>query len=86
MKIYLMQHGEAKSKADDPERGLSDQGQKDVQEMANFINRNEISVNRIIHSGKLRVQQTVEIISENMSTATTEVSDLINPKIGRAHV
>ena len=34
MKLYLVQHGEAVSKQDDPERPLSEQGLQDVQAMA----------------------------------------------------
>ncbi|MCW8855365.1 MAG: phosphohistidine phosphatase SixA [Gammaproteobacteria bacterium] len=79
MKIYLMQHGEAKPKQVDPERALSVQGQQDVQKIADFINQSEMRVNRIIHSGKLRAQQTAEIISAKITTATTEISSCINP-------
>ena len=79
MKLYLMQHGEAKSKQEDPERALSEQGRKDVHKMADLISQKGMSVNRIIHSGKLRAQQTAEIISGKITTATTEISSCINP-------
>ena len=79
MKIYLMQHGEAKSREEDPERSLSAQGEQDVQKMADFINRSGINVDRIIHSGKLRAQQTAEIISTSILNSTTEISHVINP-------
>ena len=79
MKIYLMQHGEAKSRDEDAERSLSEQGRNDVEKMAGFINRSGINVNRIIHSGKLRAQQTAEIISSRILNGATEISHLINP-------
>ena len=79
MKIYLMQHGEAKSREEDPERSLSAQGEQDVQKMADFINSTGINVNRIIHSGKLRAQQTAEIMSTRILNGTTEISHVINP-------
>lgn len=79
MKIYLMQHGEARSKQDDPQRSLSDKGKQDVDKIAGFVARSGIRPGRIIHSGKLRAEQTAEIMAASISDGSTEVSDVINP-------
>lgn len=72
MKLYLVQHGEAKSKEDDQNRHLTDKGISDVKAVtkiaAQYI-KGEVS--RIVHSGKTRAQQTAEIIAE-----------ILNPKGG----
>ncbi len=68
MNLYLVRHGEAKSKGEDPSRGLSENGKKDIKKIAADLARRDIKVNRIFHSEKLRAMQTAQIISENIST------------------
>jgi len=58
MKLYLVQHGDALSKADDPDRPLSPKGQQDVAGMAVFLKKAKIEVDEVVHSGKLRADQT----------------------------
>lgn len=62
MKLYLVQHGEALSKEQDTKRSLSEQGRREVERMANFLATAGVRVARICHSGKLRAQQTAEIL------------------------
>ena len=79
MKLLLMQHGEALSKQDNPERPLSARGQVDVDKLGEFLSRAGIRVERIIHSGKLRAMQTAEIMANNLACNKVEQSELINP-------
>ena len=80
MKLYLVQHGEACSKDVDPERPLTEQGQKDIDHLARFLKRSEQQVDRVIHSGKLRARQTAEQLAKVLSpTIELEHSSLINP-------
>ena len=80
MKLYLVQHGEAMTKDEDPERPLSPKGQKDVASMATFLQRAGISASRVMHSGKLRALQTAEILSAALAAdAVPEIVDIINP-------
>ena len=58
MKLYLVQHGDALSKEVDPGRGLSDQGKEDITNMAAFLARGYVQVERILHSGKKRAEET----------------------------
>jgi phosphohistidine phosphatase len=62
MKLYLMQHGRPVAKEDNPDRPLSDQGEKDVEKVAGFLNRHGIRVDEAFHSGKTRARQTAEIM------------------------
>lgn len=64
MKLYLVQHGEAKPKAQDPERPLTAQGQDDVARVASFARRAGVEIHQIRHSGKLRAEQTAIILGE----------------------
>ena len=68
MKLYLVQHGEAVSKQEDPERPLSEQGLQDVQAMADFLGEAGVSVARIWHSGKRRAEQTAEVLARTLLT------------------
>lgn len=80
MKLYLIQHGEACDKTVDPERPLTENGKADVNRLAVFLRKNNIQVGRVIHSGKLRAQQTVERLLNSVgSQARVEVSDKISP-------
>lgn len=63
MKLYLVQHGEAVSKEDNPDRPLSEKGRADVERMASFLARST-RVARVIHSGKARARETALLLSQ----------------------
>ncbi len=86
MKLYLVQHGEAKSREEDPSRPLTDKGKSEVEKVAKYAARIGLKVNRIFHSGKLRALQTAEILAKYLKpTHGIEKADsldpLANPKI-----
>jgi len=58
MRIYLVQHGASKSEAEDPQRSLTDEGRRTVEEMAVYLTGAGVSVDRIKHSTKFRARQT----------------------------
>lgn len=64
MKLYLVQHGEALAKDVDPDRPLSPGGEKDIRNMAGFLQAAGVGVDRVLHSGKLRARQSAEILVE----------------------
>jgi phosphohistidine phosphatase len=64
MYLYLIQHGEAKSKEEDPARPLSDRGRSDVAKVASHVS--SITVDSLYHSGKRRAVETAEIFSEHI--------------------
>jgi phosphohistidine phosphatase len=67
MKVYLVQHGEAVSKAVDPDRPLSERGRGDVERVAGLLERADLRVAQTIHSGKTRARQTAEILAAMLS-------------------
>lgn len=64
MQLYLMQHGLALSKEDDPERPLSPAGVDQVRESAAGIRQLRLSFDLIAASPKRRAQQTAALVAE----------------------
>jgi len=80
MKLYLVQHGEACSKEVNPERPLTDQGELDIDRLAVFFEQAGIRVERVIHSGKLRAEQTAERLAKMIAPEVElETSGRMNP-------
>lgn len=79
MKLYLVQHGLAVDKATDPDRPLSDQGKADIQRMAEFLKQTNISPVSFFHSGKMRAQQTANMLAAELSKVTPKQLDGLNP-------
>lgn len=69
MEIYLIQHGEARSEAEDQERSLSDRGVETVQWVSDWAQRAGVEVAQIRHSGKRRAEQTAEILARRLNPA-----------------
>jgi phosphohistidine phosphatase len=67
MKILLVQHGEAKSKEQDPARSLTDEGFRQTEKIAAWIGRHSFSVTEIWHSGKKRAAETAMIFADQLS-------------------
>ena len=64
MHIYLVQHGAAVPKDENPERPLSDSGNEDIKRMASFLARSRVFAARVIHSGKLRALETALLLAD----------------------
>ncbi len=62
--VYFVQHGVALSKEVDEERPLSDTGIKETLKMAEALKSHNVSIHKIVHSGKLRALQTASIFSD----------------------
>jgi phosphohistidine phosphatase len=69
MELYLVQHGEATPKEVDPERPLTARGQVEVLRVAQAAHAAGVTVSTIYHSGKLRAQQTAEILAKELQVA-----------------
>jgi len=67
MKILLVQHGESKSKDDDPERPLTHVGIRTTKKIAAWLGKQNINVAEIIHSGKKRAEQTAAIFADRLA-------------------
>ncbi|MCW9024007.1 MAG: phosphohistidine phosphatase SixA [Gammaproteobacteria bacterium] len=80
MKLYLLQHGKAHTAEEDASRSLSQKGVAEITRLAEFLKPKNIAIERILHSGKLRAQQTAEILNKGLvPTIEPEVSNMINP-------
>ena len=64
MQVYLMQHAEAKPEEVDPDRSLSEKGRNDIEAVAARASQLQVEVEEIRHSGKLRAQQTADILGD----------------------
>lgn len=81
MKLYLIQHGEAKSEAEDPERPLTARGEKEIMAVSKVAGSLQIRPLKIYHSGKLRAKQTAEIIASGLKISDSFVQPVpgLNP-------
>jgi phosphohistidine phosphatase len=80
LKLYLMQHGEAVWEEHDPTRPLTEKGRADAERVVRYaVEHAGVSVGRILHSGKLRAQQTAEIWREHLPTAVIADADGLDP-------
>ncbi len=66
MFLYLVQHGEAKKEEEDPQRGLTDKGFRDVTLAALYAEEHGIQVDRIMHSDKTRAMQTAQVLADRL--------------------
>ena len=67
MELYLVQHGQAKSEVEDPERPLTDLGREEVERVGAFAARAGVKVRQIRHSGKRRAEETALILGRHLS-------------------
>lgn len=67
MALFLVQHGISESKDIDPEKGLSDFGREDTNRIALVAKGYNIPVQKLVHSGKKRAEQTADIFYEALA-------------------
>ncbi len=78
VRLYLMQHGEARSEAEDPERSLTVRGEEETSEISSAAKRLGIRPSRIYHSGKRRAEQTAGIVAKALGLSA-QVGQGLNP-------
>lgn len=69
MFLYLVQHAKPKLEEEDPKRSLSEEGWSDVHKVGAVAKNMKIHVEKILHSGKTRAQQTAETLAEYLVPA-----------------
>ncbi len=69
MRLYLVQHGEAVDKSENPDRPLTAAGREAVAAVGKLLRSAGISVPRIEHSGKTRSRETAELLAEAIGKA-----------------
>ena len=81
MKLYLVQHGAALDKDIDPDRPLSEQGNRDIQRLAERLQNWGVRLSWVIHSGKTRAQQTAEPLAKAVGLLGPPIVETnLNPK------
>jgi phosphohistidine phosphatase len=81
MPLYLVQHGQALPKDQDPEKGLSPAGRDSVRRIAEVAQGYKVSVASIKHSGKKRARQTAEILAAVLQPpGGLQVQDGLHPR------
>lgn len=81
MRLYLVQHGEAKPKETDPDRHLTDRGAKDVAKVAAFVKTLSLKLDVVWQSGKTRAAETADILASALDVAQGAVEhDGLAPK------
>ncbi len=78
MRLYLVQHGEAKSEAEDPERSLTNRGEEETRKISSTIKKLGIRPSRIYPSGKKRAEQTAVIIARALGMSP-QLGQGLNP-------
>jgi len=66
MIIFLARHGDYLNGNDDFTRGLSERGRRDIAGVAREMQNKGVHVRATLHSGKLRAQQTAEILADEL--------------------
>ena len=81
MEIYLVRHGAAFSKEEDPERHLNNDGVDQCHLTGRALKRLEIQLDLIVSSPKARARQTAEIIAEEVgySRAEIKITEALEP-------
>lgn len=87
MKLYLVQHAKPKGREENSARSLSEEGLENIRQIAKCADKHlRIEVEQIIHSGKLRAEQTAEILAEHLNPPNGVIADenlepLDDPKV-----
>ncbi len=80
MRVYLVQHGLAKSKDEDPARPLTAAGRQEAERVARAVAAAGVDPAVILHSGKTRAEQTAEIFADHLKPARgVEVAQGLDP-------
>jgi phosphohistidine phosphatase len=64
--VWLVQHGQAEPKEENPDRPLTAEGRATVERVAAWAAQAGVEVGQIRHSGKLRAEQTAAIFAEKL--------------------
>ena len=78
-RLYFAQHGLAVDKADNPDCPLSISGIKQTDLVAANLNKQQMTISKIFHSGKLRASQTADIFAEQLNVSEILAVDYLSP-------
>jgi phosphohistidine phosphatase len=67
MRLYLVQHGQAKSEQQDPTRPLDRTGRQQAAKTAEFLRKRKLPRVEIWHSDKARARQTAQVLADALN-------------------
>ena len=79
MDLYLMQHGEAAAEEEDPARPLTAAGRESGRRVAAHAGATGVRVDRVVHSGKLRAEQTATLLADALGGPPVSARDGLSP-------
>jgi len=80
MEIYLMQHGPALPKEQDPEEGLSPEGKERIHASGQALKKMAITFDVILSSPKKRSKETAAIVAEEVGFPVGKIIETTNVK------
>ncbi len=66
MILYLVRHGEALSELLDFKRPLTENGRRQVNELAQLLKKKKVRIDKVCHSSLLRAQETAQLLKESL--------------------
>ncbi len=81
MELYLMQHGQAVAKEEDPEQPLSREGVEQIQASAAAVKKMGLQFDLILCSPKKRSKQTAALVAEKVNYP---YSDIVETELVKA--
>jgi phosphohistidine phosphatase len=78
MRLYCIRHGQAESSVLDNKRHLTEAGKAGIQAIGKFLAMREIPIVDLLHSPKLRAQETAEILMNYVSPKTMKASAVLS--------
>jgi phosphohistidine phosphatase len=83
MEIYLMQHGPALPKEQDPDEGLSPEGEASIHAAGKALKKMGIGFDLIVSSPKKRSRQTAAIVAEEVGFPPEQIveTEMLKPMV-----
>ena len=79
MALYLMQHGQATTEAENAASPLTEAGRAAVERVAARAKAADVRIDRCVHSGRLRAEQTAEVLVGALGSESIEFRDGLAP-------
>ena len=77
MLLYLVQHGKAKPKEENPDRPLTAEGRREIDAvMLLMMQYGAVTATRVLHSGMLRAAETAQMIGSRLNVDAAETDGL----------
>ncbi len=75
MKVYLVQHGLAKSEKEDPRKGLTPQGRENTKKIGKLLHQLHVQPDLILTSPKKRAKETALIFQEELGISSHSLQE-----------